>query len=105
MVDENENTQNIEERIHGGNEITIAKTPHVASLRFEGVHQCVASILTATKALIAGHCLKKGHTHVGYNIMAASTTIEGDADAQYRDLVQFFRHPEFDLIAHMMLPS
>lgn len=91
-----ENFRDNEDKIVGGNETTIEKHPHQVSFRSRDRHICGGSVISATVALTAAHCLTPRAQPSVYSIMAGSTLRTGDANAQIRILSRFMRHPQFN---------
>lgn len=91
------NIRKIENKIVGGNETTIEAHPYQVSLRYLDDHICGGSVISETVALTAGHCLIYGYEHYPsrFSIMAGSTLVRGDDNAQVRTLNHILRHPEF----------
>lgn len=84
-----------ENRIHGGKNTTIETHPYIVSLRWIVEHWCGASLLSPTRALSAGHCVRYGYPANGYQILAGSTLVDGDGSEQFRNLTRFLQHPKF----------
>lgn len=60
---------------------------------------CGGSVLTATRGLTPAHCLEPNVRPTMLAIQAGSKyhRDHDDADEQYRELLRYLRHPEFDL--------
>jgi len=88
-----EDEVNFDSRIIGGANADIRNFPWMLSLRNGNNHVCGASILSATRGLTAAHCLS-GNTR--YNVLAGSTTRQGDPGSLQVDVQRFIVHPNGD---------
>lgn len=88
-----------DDRIIGGNITTIEEYPYQCQLRRNNGHICGCSILTATRALTAAHCIRANEPPSMYSIKAGSTfrLDQGDPNAQIRVLSRFIRHPNWNI--------
>lgn len=87
------NRLDLDEKIVGGSPATIDSYPHLVSLHENGSYSCGGSILTETKILSAAHCFKLYPNMSGYTILAGSTYLTGDVNAQERRVSRGFHHP------------
>lgn len=85
----------MEDRIVGGNGVTIKQHPYMISLRFRKQHLCGAAVLTIKSGLTAAHCLNEFEVPADYSAVAGSTSRAGDSGAQTRILDRFLLHPEY----------
>lgn len=89
----------IDDRIIGGAPTTIQQHPHQLSLRRYSYHICGAAILSPIRGLSNAYCLESGVIATQYNIMAGSTSILGDSNAQFRTLTRYLHHPQDEIPA------
>lgn len=88
--------QQMENRIVGGNGVTIEQHPYVISLRFRKQLLCGAAVLTIKSGLTAAHRLNEFEVPADYSAVAGSTSRAGDSGAQIRILHRFLMHPEYE---------
>lgn len=81
-------------RIVGGNAVSIASFPWVASLRSWGAHRCGSAIISPNRILTAAHCTIGG-TNTGFEVRAGSTHRE--SGGQLIGSERVINHPRFSL--------
>jgi len=79
-------------RIIGGADANIRNFPWMLSLRNGNTHVCGASIISATRGLTAAHCLAPNDQ---YNVLAGSTTRQGDPGSIIVNVQRFIIHPHW----------
>lgn len=84
-------------RIIGGTLVkNISEVPYQLSLRINGYHKCGASVISATWALSAGHCLYPELPEYAVTFLAGVITVNSPATKYIFDTAEFHRHPDYD---------
>lgn len=84
-------------RIIGGTKVeNISEVPYQLSLRINGHHKCGASIISATWALSAGHCLYDELPVSYVTFLAGVLTVDSPDPVNVFDVAEFHRHPSYD---------
>ncbi|XP_017039559.1 trypsin 5G1 [Drosophila ficusphila] len=81
-----------QERIVGGVELPIHKSPWLASLSVHGNYSCSSALITSQWLVTAGHCV---YYKDDYSVRAGSSY--ADEGGQKRDLVRIILHPKFNI--------
>jgi trypsin len=95
----------VEQQIVDGGIATIGGNAHQLSLRVNGLHECGASLISATRAVTSAQCT--GQAIGVYSILGgtADRTSTTCATCVVRDLFFLSRHPDFDDNANAGYPS
>uniref|UniRef100_A0A336LQ32 CSON010534 protein n=1 Tax=Culicoides sonorensis TaxID=179676 RepID=A0A336LQ32_CULSO len=89
-------TLTVNQRIIGGFEVqNITETPYQLSLRINGYHRCGASIISATWALSAGHCLNPNYPVDTFTILAGVLSLKSAEPKNIFYVAEFHRHPNY----------
>lgn len=89
------------DKIIGGNFASIERHPYHAAIR--GSYFCSASLISLSRALTAGHCIDISVPAAAHTIQAGTALRSGDANAQFRTVTYYARHPGFAIIALKIL--
>lgn len=84
-----------QEKIIGGNPVKIEDYPYTMVVKHHGKLACGGSILTTTRAITGAICFWRNVEASNYIILAGSTSLTGDANAQQRVLSRYHLHPMY----------
>ncbi|XP_066433078.1 prostasin [Eleutherodactylus coqui] len=88
----------IANRIVGGQDGDIGTAPWLVSIRYNLMHACGGSLLTAEYVLTAAHCVPPDHSTSDYDVLAGSTSLaNSDSGAQSVLVDQVFRYPGYSV--------
>ncbi|XP_056389833.1 prostasin [Hyla sarda] len=83
-------------RIVGGQNGNIQDFPWQASLRYQSLHACGASILSAQYVLTAAHCFPTEHSDADYDVIVGTTSLSvPDASIQTIMVEKSYKNPGY----------
>lgn len=88
--------EDIEDKIVGGKTTTAREHPYHVRITWPKDWGCIGALISATRALTTARCLLRAGNASRCKIMAGSTLLIGDANAQYRTPSSFLSHPKYN---------
>ncbi|XP_052007574.1 complement factor D-like [Xyrauchen texanus] len=86
------------ECIIGGNEAVAHSRPYMASLQWNGIHECGGFLISSQWVMSAAHCFQDGRASDFKVVLGAHSLSTAEGNKQNMDVSAVYNHPGFSLI-------